>query len=157
MDPVAGWYADPAGSDLLRYWDGTTWTAHTAPKPSPVPAAPAPSTPPQPQYGEYARTPAWPAATALAAPPQYVIAVPEKNGLATRALVWAIISLVINPIALPSIMGIVFGAQALGVASQMERAGLPNAGRGRAVAAIVVGSVGALLFVILAVYYFSRN
>ena len=26
--PVAGWYSDPAGSDQLRYWDGTAWTDH---------------------------------------------------------------------------------------------------------------------------------
>lgn len=24
-----GWYADPAGSDGWRYWDGSAWTAHT--------------------------------------------------------------------------------------------------------------------------------
>ncbi|WP_445337815.1 DUF2510 domain-containing protein [Clavibacter sp. CFBP 8614] len=24
----AGWYADPAGSDRLRWWDGTRWTDH---------------------------------------------------------------------------------------------------------------------------------
>jgi hypothetical protein len=23
--PAAGWYADPAGSDALRYWDGEQW------------------------------------------------------------------------------------------------------------------------------------
>lgn len=28
---AAGWYADPRGEDRLRYWDGTNWTAHTAP------------------------------------------------------------------------------------------------------------------------------
>lgn len=26
--PVPGWYSDPAGSDQLRYWDGTAWTDH---------------------------------------------------------------------------------------------------------------------------------
>lgn len=33
MDPniPAGWYADPAGSSGLRWWDGATWTSHVAP------------------------------------------------------------------------------------------------------------------------------
>ncbi len=152
MNPEAGWYADPAGSELVRYWDGTNWTEHTSPPPTAAPPAP----PQQPAYA-YAQAPSRPGVATAGAYPQYVIAVPAKNSLATRALVWAIISLVINPIALPSIMAIVFGSQALGVASQMEQAGLPNSARGRAISAIVVGSVGALIFVILAVYYFTRN
>lgn len=29
----AGWYADPHGGPILRYWDGTNWTQHTSPTP----------------------------------------------------------------------------------------------------------------------------
>ena len=29
----AGWYPDPNGATIQRYWDGTTWTDHTAPIP----------------------------------------------------------------------------------------------------------------------------
>lgn len=36
----AGWYADPAGSDRLRWWDGTRWTDHLADAPAAA-AAPA--------------------------------------------------------------------------------------------------------------------
>jgi len=32
----SGWYDDPSNPDLLRYWDGVTWTSHTAPKKSPT-------------------------------------------------------------------------------------------------------------------------
>lgn len=31
--PDAGWYADPADQELLRYWDGATWTPQTRPVP----------------------------------------------------------------------------------------------------------------------------
>lgn len=29
--PPAGWFPDPKGVARLRYWDGATWTDHTAP------------------------------------------------------------------------------------------------------------------------------
>ena len=30
--PPAGWYADPHGARMWRYWDGTQWTDHVAPQ-----------------------------------------------------------------------------------------------------------------------------
>lgn len=34
-----GWYPDPSGAPLQRYWDGISWTAQTAgPHTAPVPA-----------------------------------------------------------------------------------------------------------------------
>lgn len=32
----SGWYDDPSDPMMLRYWDGVTWTSHTAPKKSPT-------------------------------------------------------------------------------------------------------------------------
>ncbi|MQA36204.1 DUF2510 domain-containing protein, partial [Modestobacter roseus] len=29
--PPPGWYADPAGGDGLRWWDGGAWTSHAQP------------------------------------------------------------------------------------------------------------------------------
>lgn len=31
----AGWYPDPNGSAIQRYWDGGAWTEHTAPLAAP--------------------------------------------------------------------------------------------------------------------------
>jgi Protein of unknown function (DUF2510) len=30
---VAGWYDDQTDAALLRYWDGSKWSPHTAPRP----------------------------------------------------------------------------------------------------------------------------
>jgi hypothetical protein len=40
--PAAGWYADPAGSGGLRWWDGRSWTAALQRAVAPPPAPPAP-------------------------------------------------------------------------------------------------------------------
>lgn len=137
MTAVPGWYADPSGPGALRYWDGAAWTQHVQPVPA-APVAPAPTYPPQ-------------------AFPYYAPAVPAKNSKATSALVWGIVSIVINPFALPSILAIVFGAQGRRVAEQLEAAGQPNSGRSRATSGLVVGIVGAALFVVWMLFYFARN
>lgn len=33
------WYTDPQGPQALRYWDGASWTASTAPMPQPTPGS----------------------------------------------------------------------------------------------------------------------
>lgn len=30
----AGWYADPADTSMVRWWDGQAWTTHIQDKPS---------------------------------------------------------------------------------------------------------------------------
>jgi hypothetical protein len=59
--PRPGWYADPAGSSQLRWWDGTQWTHHLQPPAAPpAPAAsdapgqttPAQTTPAQTTLGQ---------------------------------------------------------------------------------------------------------
>ena len=36
-NPVQGWYADPEGSDQLRWWDGTQWSDQFRPAPTGAP------------------------------------------------------------------------------------------------------------------------
>ncbi|WP_275464723.1 phospholipid scramblase-related protein [Streptomyces noursei] len=49
-----GWYQDPSGAAVLRWWDGARWTEHTQAAPPQVPApAPAPA-PAQQQYAPQA-------------------------------------------------------------------------------------------------------
>ncbi|WP_062287323.1 DUF2510 domain-containing protein [Demequina phytophila] len=39
VQPVAGWYVDPLDAGVMRYWDGSGWTAHARPvEPEPEPA-----------------------------------------------------------------------------------------------------------------------
>lgn len=162
MNPPAGWYADPVTSGIVRYWNGTAWTEHTAPH-VPVPSvgygATSEAAAAETSYGNPAGYVSLPSHSSyLPAPgPQYVVAVPPNNSKATRALVWGIISIFINPFALPSVLAIVFGAQARTTADQMERAGIVDSGRGQATAGLVLGCVGAAFFVLWAVIFFTQN
>lgn len=52
--PDAGWYPDPQGPGMLRYWDGRAWTGHQVPRseqsaqPGGPPSAPTSSSPSSP-------------------------------------------------------------------------------------------------------------
>lgn len=50
----SGWYDDPSNPDLLRYWDGVSWTNHTAPKKSPTASQSTIGLPQQGQQGQRA-------------------------------------------------------------------------------------------------------
>ncbi|MEY9853890.1 hypothetical protein ABH923_003568 [Leifsonia sp. EB41] len=170
MNPPAGWYADPVSPGIVRYWDGAAWTEHTAPhEPAPVSTSPFAGAGSQAAgYGVASQAADFQTSyrdpngyvplqsQSPYAGPQYVVAVPPKNSKATRALVWGIICLVINPFALPSILAITFGAQSRTTAEQMERAGIADSGRGRATAGLVLGCIGAAFFVLWMLYYISQ-
>lgn len=44
--PQAGWYQDPHGTTLLRWWDGSSWTDDTKQPAPPQPGPPAPTSAP---------------------------------------------------------------------------------------------------------------
>jgi uncharacterized membrane protein YhaH (DUF805 family) len=39
--PPAGWYPDPAGAPVVRWWNGVAWSTQTLPAPATAPASPA--------------------------------------------------------------------------------------------------------------------
>ena len=53
----SGWYDDPSNPDMLRYWDGVTWTNHTAPRKSPTASQSTIGLPQQSQQGQYGQVP----------------------------------------------------------------------------------------------------
>jgi uncharacterized protein (AIM24 family) len=79
----ADWYPDHSDPSLLRYWDGTAWTEHTAPAPTPAPVAEAPAAPDV--VVSDAPPPPDPAASAPLPPPPAQPA-PLPSGLARSSL-----------------------------------------------------------------------
>lgn len=53
MTTPGGWYPDPSGSGMLRFFDGHRWTDRFAKNPSPPPAPPTSTAPPALSAGWY--------------------------------------------------------------------------------------------------------
>lgn len=131
MSIAAGWYADPAGPGMLRWWDGTTWTTTTAPMPPPA------------AYGAVADDAGWNPMDLL---------VPRARSLGVRALIWGIVGVVLPIAFLPAVMALVFGAMGLDHARRLQAAGVP-ADRRLPIAGIVLGAVslvGVFAFIVIA-------
>jgi hypothetical protein len=66
----AGWHPDPSNPNgALRYWDGSSWTEHTAPH---APAAPAAAYNPTVPYAPYATHPAYASGLGSVAPRSFL-------------------------------------------------------------------------------------
>ena len=155
---AAGWHPDPGVPGRARYWDGAQWTEHVSALQSPpipvgpvAPAAPlAPYSPAAPaEYGPYAPT------TSAARPMVSPVTAP-KNSTATTAMVLGIISLLINPFCILSILAIVYGFGGRKQVEQARAASSPPVGSGAATAGIVLGIIGSVGFVLLLVVNVSR-
>lgn len=155
-----GWYPCPATPDTLRYYDGSTWTTHTALAPSstpvPVAAPPLPVAAPSP-VGPYAGAYGAPygAATSYAAQGYQPLA-PEsgssgpgsamhwivpvgRSGVSIAAGYVGLLALVIWPLA-PVAIG-------LGIWG-LRKARSGGHGSGRCIFAIIAGVIGCLLGVL---------
>jgi len=95
----AGWYADPKGSYLYRYWDGAQWTdqvsngaGHTGTDPAQLSAATV-TTPPAPGTAAPSATP----------PPQPTINVTQSR----RSSPWTIIAVLLAAAALVIVIVVV--------------------------------------------------
>ena len=122
----------PNTPGMSRFYDGANWTAHT----SGTPLAP-------------------PLPTATASP--YFVPPRPENKKANTGLTLALVSLIVNPLMILSIMAIVYGAQGNTEADSLQRAGQEPVGRKASGWAIGLGILGSILFVIVVPNYASHN
>ena len=62
----------------------------------------------------------------------------RNNSMAYTGLMLALVSCLLNPLAIPSILGIVFSAIGIAKSAELEGAGRKITGRGTAIAGLVV-------------------
>lgn len=169
--PIAGWYPDPENASGDRWWNGVDWSdqrrargavagwapvaggaplapgvAATAAPGIPVPpVAPAPADRPNPYAGS--------AATAYPSPPpyapNYAPNTPIQNPVALGGMITSLSALLFNwfMFGLPGLVGGSISIGGLVKANGLARAGVSiGNGRGFAIAGIVTGFGGALLW-----------
>lgn len=123
MNAPAGWYDDPQDARSIRYWDGVQWSASAAPKvayPAGGQAAPGPDLGPS-------------------NPMHYIVPI-GRSWQSVVAPYLGLCSLLPVPI-IGQALGI--GGIVLGVIA-LRRARSGGHGTGRAITAIVLGSIGTL-------------
>lgn len=144
--PAAGWYPDPQDPTGLRWWDGVRWGA-PAPRTTPVvaPTATWESTPRPPAPSEYRWTVDEPVLSGRKARVARDRATRAMNPFGYAGLVLALIAFLVNLLAIPSILAIIFGAIGLARAGQLT--GQRVTGFGTSLAAVILGLVtGAWFF-----------
>ena len=137
--PGPGWHQDPSDATMIRWWDGATWTEHTqaSPVPAQVPTAQVVDDY-VPMASYYAQAASTPVKMTRAEKDR---AVRRNNGFGYAGLVLALIAFLFNPLAIPSILGIIFGAIGLARASSLDGQ-TPATGRGASLAAVILGLIG---------------
>ena len=139
--PGPGWFENPENNGQLRWWSGEEWTQHTTPK-QPEPVAIAEAAPYVPMASHPANT--------LTGSPKLKRGEKDRqirrnNPFSYTGLVLSLLSMLVDPFAILSILGIVFSSIGLAKANNLEsRASVT--GRGTAIAGLVVGLASLVLF-----------
>lgn len=134
--PPAGWYPDPSDETRQRYWDGETWTDHTA-------AAGV-----QPGGGE----PSWPQSTGGATAPTGPAGVGGATGQAPSPWLWQSIVATFLCCLPAGVVGIVFAVQSQSAAGTGDLATATRKARLAqqwTIASVVLGLVAIVLGVVL--------
>ncbi|MDJ0376437.1 DUF2510 domain-containing protein [Cryobacterium sp. PH31-L1] len=162
--PGPGWYPDPSGTPQNRWWNGTEWAE--PPQPAPREFAPV-ETPAVPTYvpaagGYVPMAPLPPAAQQPMVGSSSRMKRIEKdrqlrrnNPMAYTGIVLALIGMIFNPLALPSILGVIFSSIGLSKSFTLEGLGYRVAGRGIAIAGLILGILGLGFFLFSFVDVFS--
>jgi hypothetical protein len=122
--PPPNWYPDNADPNLQRWWDGQRWSTHTAPVATPA----VPNSISSNYSAQYAYT--------------NPVTVSGVNSIATRAFVYGLIGLLLNPAGMMGIGAIVLGIRGMRRAPQFAA---ESNRHGFAVAAIAIGSFDTLV------------
>ena len=138
--PEPGWLQDPNDATRIRWWDGAAWTEHTQGSTAVTLAGPSAPivdayVPFDPTYNATAN------GAAKLTRAERDRAVRRNNGFGYSGLVLALVAFLFNPLAIPSILGIIFGGIGLARASSLEGQ-TRSTGRGVSVAAVVLGLIG---------------
>ena len=139
--PGPGWFENPENNGQLRWWSGEEWTQHTTPK-QPAPVAMAEEAPYVPMAYRPANT--------LTETPKLKRGEKDRqirrnNSFAYTGLVLSLVSILVNPLAILSILGIVFSSIGLAKANNLESRAAVT-GRGTAIAGLIIGLASLVFF-----------
>jgi Protein of unknown function (DUF2510) len=135
--PPPGWYLDPGGMQVLRWWDGAAWTPHTQPLPAPPPGTPAEAV-----GVEAAGVETAPVQAASAVPPQHQkprTSWAQRHKIATAATGAAFLALIAIIIGANS-GGTTGSSQAAGTTAAAAPSSAPSSNVGSAEPSSAVGS-----------------